>query len=160
MKDKSLNVPATFDIAPRRMTKHKSHLQSSVFCLNQITITHWRENHICYGQSSWILILSTNKNVMKYKSLYVPATLDIAPRRMRKDKSHLQSSAFCLNQIKITHSRENHIFYGQSRWSLIWSTNKNVMKDKSLNVPATLDIALGESQNTNLTLNRLFFSWI
>ena len=35
MKDKSLNVPATLDIAPRKITKHKSHLQSSVFCLNQ-----------------------------------------------------------------------------------------------------------------------------
>ena len=40
MKDKSLNVPATLDIAPRKITKHKSHLQSSVFCLSQTKITH------------------------------------------------------------------------------------------------------------------------
>ena len=141
MKDKSLNVPATLDIAPRKITKHKSHLQSSVFCLNQIKITHSTENPILYGQSRWILIWSTNKNVMKDKSLNVLATLDIAPRKITKHKSHLESSVFCLNQIKITHSTENHILYAQSRWILIWSTNKNVMKDKSLNVPATLDIA-------------------
>ena len=160
MKDKSLNVHATLDIVPRRITKHKSPLQSSVFCLNQIKIRHSTENHIFYGQPRWILIWSTNKNVMKDKSLNVPSTLDVASRRIRKHKSHLQSSVLFLNQIKITHSRKNHIFYGQSRWSFIWSTNKNVMKDKSLNVPATLDIALRESQNTNLTLNRLFFAWI
>ena len=140
MKDKSLNVPATLDIAPRRITKQKSHLQSSVFCLNQIKIKHSTENHIFYGQSMWILIRSTNKNVMKDKSLNVSATLDIAPRRIRKHKFPLQSSVFCLNQIKVRPSTENHIFYGQSRWILIWGTNKNVMKDKSLNVPVTLDI--------------------
>ena len=141
MKDESLNVPETLDIAPHKITKHKSHLQSSIFCLNQIKITHSTENHIFYGQSRWILIWSTNKNVLKDKSLNVPATLDIAPRRITKDKSHIQSSVFSLNQVKIAHSTENHIFYGQSRWILIWSTNKNVMKDKSLNVPSTLDIA-------------------
>ena len=141
MKDKSLNVPATLDIAPQKITKHKSHLQSSVFCLNQIKITHSTENHIFYGQSKWILIRRTNKNVMKDKSLNVPATIDIAPQKITKHKSHLQSSVFCLNQIKITHSTENHIFYGQPKWILISSKNKNVMKDKSLNVPATLDIA-------------------
>ena len=81
---------------------------------------------------------------MKDKSLNVPATLDIAPRKITKHKSHLQSSAkFCMNQIKITYSTENDIFYGQSGWFLIGngSTNKNVMKDKSLNVSATIDIA-------------------
>ena len=119
MKDKSLNVPATLDIAPRKITKHKSHLQSSDFFLNRIKITHSTENHIFYGQSKWILISSTNKNVMKDKSLNVPATLDIAPRKITKHKSHLQSSDFCLNRIKITHSTENHIFYGQSKWILI-----------------------------------------
>ena len=119
MKDKSLNVPATLDIAPRKITKHKSHLQSSVFCLNQTKITNSTENHISYGQSKWILILITNKNVMKDKSLNAHATLDIAPRKITKHKSHLQSSVSCLNQIKITHSTENHIFYGQYRWILI-----------------------------------------
>ena len=132
MKDKSLNVLATLDIAPRKITKHKSHLQSSVFCLNQIKITHSTGNDFFYGQSRWILIRSTNKNVMKDKSLNVPATLDIAPRKITKHKSHLQSSVFCLNQIKITQSTGNDFFYGQSRWILIRSTNKNVMKDKSL----------------------------
>ena len=103
MKDKSLNVPATLDIMPRKITKHKSHLQSSVSCVNEIKITHSTENHILYGQSRWILIRSANKNVMKDKSLNIPATLDIAPRRIRKHKSHLQFSVFCLNHIKITH---------------------------------------------------------
>ena len=47
MKDKSLNVPATLDIAPREITKHKSHLQSSAkFCMNQIKITYSTENDI------------------------------------------------------------------------------------------------------------------
>ena len=40
MKDKSLNVSATLDIGPRKITKHNSHLQSSVFSLNQIKMTH------------------------------------------------------------------------------------------------------------------------
>ena len=119
MNDKSLNVPATLDIAPRIIKKHKSHLQSSAFCLNQIKITHSTENHIFYGRSEWALISSTNKNVMKDKSLNVPATLDIAPRKITKHKSHLQSCVFCLNKIEITHSTENHIFYGQPRWILI-----------------------------------------
>ena len=141
MKDKSLNIPATLDISPRKITKHKSHLQSSVFCLNQIKMTDSTGNDFFYGQFRWILIWSTNKNVMKDKSLNVPATLDMAPRKITKHKSHLQWSVFCLNQIKMTHSTGNDFFYGQSRWILIWSTNKNVMKDKSLNVPATLDIA-------------------
>ena len=56
MNDKSLNVPGTLDIAPRKITKRKSHLQSSVFGLNQIKITHSTENHIFYGQARWILI--------------------------------------------------------------------------------------------------------
>ena len=107
MKDKILNVPATLDIAPRKITKHKSHLQSSVFYLNQIKITHSTENHIIYGQSELVLISSLNKNVMKDKSVNVPATLHIAPRKITKHKSHLQSSVFCLNQIKITHSTGN-----------------------------------------------------
>ena len=119
MKDKTLNVPTTLDIAPRKITKHKSHIQSAVFCLSQIKITHSTENHIFYGQSKWILISRTNKNVMKDKSLNVPATLDIAPRKITKHKSQLQSSVFCLNQIKITRSTENLIFYGQSKWILI-----------------------------------------
>ena len=152
--------PATLDIAPRKITKHKSHLESSVFCWNQIKITHSTGNDFLYGQSRWILIWSTNKNVMKDKSLNVPATLDIAPRKITKDKSHRQSSVFCMNQMKITHWTGNDFFYGQSRWILIWSTNKNVTKDKTLNVPATLDIAPRKSQNTNLTFNSLFFAWI
>ena len=138
-KDKSLNVPAPLDIAryapPWKITKHKSHLQSSVFCLNQTKITHSTGNDLFYGQSRWILIRSTNKNVMKDKSFNLPATLDIAryapPRKITKPKCHLQSSVFCINQIKITYSTENDIFNGQSRWPFIWSTNKNVMKDKS-----------------------------
>ena len=52
MKDKSLNVPATLDIAPRKITKHKSHLQSSVFFLNQTKITQSTGNKFFYGQSS------------------------------------------------------------------------------------------------------------
>ena len=119
MKDKSLNIPATLDIATRKITKHKCHLQSSVFCLNRTKITHSTENHIFYGQSKRILIWNTNKNVMKDKSLNIPATLDIATRKITKHKSHLQSSVFCLNRIKITHSTENHIFYCQSKWILI-----------------------------------------
>ena len=56
MKDKSLNVPATLDIAPQKITKHKSHLQSSGFCLNQAKITHSTGNDFFYGQSGWNLI--------------------------------------------------------------------------------------------------------
>ena len=60
MKDKSLNVLATLDIAryapPWKITKHKSHLQSSAFCLNQTKITHSTRNDFFYGQSEWILI--------------------------------------------------------------------------------------------------------
>ena len=141
MKDKSLNVPSTLKIAPRKITKHKFHLQSSVVCLNQIIITHSTGNDIFYGQSRWILICSTNKNVMTDKILNVPSTFDIAPLKITKHKSHLQSSVFCVNQIKFTHSIENNIFYFQSRWILIRSRNKNVIKDESLNVPSTLDIA-------------------
>ena len=44
MKDKGLSVPATLEIAryaaPWKITKHISHLQSSVFFLNQTKITH------------------------------------------------------------------------------------------------------------------------
>ena len=119
MKDKTLNVPATLDIAPRKITKHKSHLQSSVFCFNQIKMTRSTGNDFFYGQSRWILIPSTNKNVMKDKSLNVSATLDIAPRKITKHKSHLQSSVFSLNQIKMTHSTGNDFLYGQSRWIVI-----------------------------------------
>ena len=56
MKDKSLNVPVTLDIAAGKITKHKSHLQSSVFCLNQTKITYSTENDFLYGQSSGFLI--------------------------------------------------------------------------------------------------------
>ena len=120
MKDKSLNVPATLDIAryapPWKITKHKSHLQSSLFFLNQTKITHSTGNDFFYGQSRWILISSTKKNVMKEKIFNVPATLDIAryapPWKITKHKSHLQSSVFCLNQTKITHSTGYDFFYG------------------------------------------------
>ena len=107
MKDKSLNVPATLDIGPRKITNHKSHLESSVFSLNQIKMTHSTGNDFLHGQSRWILISSRNKNVMKDKSLNVPATLDIGPRKITKHKSDLQSSVFSLNQIKMTHSTGN-----------------------------------------------------
>ena len=97
MKDKSLNVPATLDIAryapPWKITKHKSHLQSSAFSLNQTKITHSTGNDFFYGQSRLILIRRTNKNVMKDKSLNVPATLDIAPRK--NHKTQISSSIVC-----------------------------------------------------------------
>ena len=149
-----MNVPATLDIAPRKITKHKSHVQSSVFFLNQAKITYSTGKDFFYGQSRWILIWSTNKNVMKDESLNVSATIDIAPRKITKHKSHLQSPVFFLNQIKITHSTRNDFLYGKSRWILIWGANKNVMKDWSLTS------RLRKSQNTNLTFNRLFFAWI
>ena len=47
MKDESLNVPATLDIAPRKITEHKSHPQSSVFCLNQIKLHIQLEMTFC-----------------------------------------------------------------------------------------------------------------
>ena len=56
MKDKSLNVSVTLDMAPRKITKHKSHLQSSVFCLNEIKMTYSTGNDFFYGQSRWIVI--------------------------------------------------------------------------------------------------------
>ena len=57
MKYKSLNVPATVEIAPRKITKHKSHFQSSVFCLNQIKITHSTGNDqfLTLALDAWIL---------------------------------------------------------------------------------------------------------
>ena len=87
--------------------------------MNQIKITCSTENHIFCGQSSWFLIWSTNKNVMKDKSLNVPTTIDIAPRKITEHKSHLPLSAFCLNQVKITYSTENNIFDGQFSWFMI-----------------------------------------
>ena len=78
----------------RKVTKHKSHLQRSVFCLNQIKITHSTGNNFFYGESRWILISSRNENLLKDKRLNVPATLDIAPQKITKHKSHLQSSVF------------------------------------------------------------------
>ena len=93
MKDKTLNVSATLDIGPRKITKHKSHVQSSVFCLNQPKITYSTGNDFFYGQSKWNLILSTNKNIMKDKSLNVSATIDIAPRKITE--SLISASIVC-----------------------------------------------------------------
>ena len=149
-----MNVLATLDIAPRRITKHKSHLQSSVFCLNQIKITHWTENHIFYGQFRWIMIWSTNKNVMKDTSLNVPATLEIAPWRITKHKSHLQTSVFCLNQQKITFSMVNPGGY----W--FEAQIKMLSRIKAWMYLRHLTSHLGESQNSNLTFNPLFFALI
>ena len=64
MKDKSLNVPVTVDIAryatPWKITKHKCDRQSSVFFINQIkitySITYSTENDIFNGQSRWPFI--------------------------------------------------------------------------------------------------------
>ena len=56
---------------------HQSQLESSVFCLSKKKITYWTENDIFYGQPSWFLFLRKNENVMKDKSLNVPATLDV-----------------------------------------------------------------------------------
>ena len=82
-------------------------------------MTHSTGNDFLSGQSRWILIGSTNKNVIKDKSLNVSATLDIAPRKITKHKSHLQSSVFRLNQIKMTHSTGNDFLCDQSRRILI-----------------------------------------
>ena len=106
MKDKSLNVPATLDIAPRKITKHNSHHQSSVFLLESTKITHSTGNDFSYGQSRWILISSTNKNVTKDKSFNVPATLDIAPRKITKHNSHHQSSVV----VFLLESNKNYTF--------------------------------------------------
>ena len=132
------------------------------FCLNRTKITHSTGNDIFYGQSRWILIWSTNKNLIKDNSLNIPATLDIAPQKnLTKHKSHLQSSVFCLNRTKITHSTGNDFFYGQSKSSLIWSTSKNVVKNKilnaGLNVPATLDIAPQKNHKTQISSSIVCF---
>ena len=152
MKNKSFNVPSALDIAPQK--NHKTQISSSIVCffLNRTKITHSTGNYFFYGQLRWILIWSTNENVMKDKSLNVHATLDIAPQKhLIKHKSHLQSSVFSLNRTNITHSTENDWFYCQSRWILILNRNKNVMKDKSLNVPATLDIAPQKNHKTQIS---------
>ena len=82
-------------------------------------------------------------------------------RKITKHNSHLQSSVFCLNQTKITHSTGNGFFIGQSRWILIWSTSKNVIKDKSLNaifkVPVTLDIAPKKNHKTLISSSIVYF---
>ena len=145
----------------RKITKHKSHLQLSVFCLNRTKFTHSTGNYFFYGQHSTgneffngqsrlILIWSTKKNVMKDKSFNVPSALDIAPQKNHKTQISSSIVCFFLNRTKIAHSTGNYFFYGQWRWILIWSTNENVMKDKSLNVHATLDIA----PQKNLTKNK------
>ena len=59
------------------------------------------KNDIFCGQSSWFLILRTNKNVLRDKGLNVPATLDITPRKITKHKSEHHWSVFGMNQIKI-----------------------------------------------------------
>ena len=134
-----------------KITKHKSHLQSSAFWLNRTKITHSTGNYFLYGQPRWILFWSTNKNIMKDKAWMYLWHLTSSIRKITKDKSHLQSSIFWLNQRKITHSTGNWFFYGQSRWILISSTNKNVIKDKTLNVPATLDIGPQKNYKTQLS---------
>ena len=97
-----------------KITKHKSHLQSSVSCLNQTKITHSTGNDLFYCQSRWILILSINKNVTKDKSLNVPATLDIAryalPWKITRHKSKHQSSVFDINQTKLNRTSQDAMF--------------------------------------------------
>ena len=60
MKDITLNVPGTLDIAryapPWKIIEQKSRHQSSVFYLNQTKITYSTENDIFNGQARWILI--------------------------------------------------------------------------------------------------------
>ena len=143
----------------RKITKHKSHLQSSVFCLNRTKITHSTENYLFYCQSRWILIWNRNKNVIKDKSLNVPATHDIAPQKNHKTQISSSIVRFCLNRSKITHATGNDWFYIQSRWILFrnWSTNKNVMKDKSLNIPAALDIASHKNHKTQISPSIVYF---
>ena len=159
MKEKSLNaglnVPATLDIAPHK--NHKTQISSSIVCflLDSKKITHSTGNYFYYDQSKWILIWSTNKNVVKDKSWMYLRHLTSSLRKITKHKAHLQSSVFWLNQIRITHSTGNEFFYGQSRGIFISSTNKNVIKDKSLNaifnVPVTLDIAPQKNHKTQIS---------
>ena len=114
-----------------KITKHKSYLQSSVFCLNRTKITHSTGNYFFYGQPRWILISSTNKNVMKDKSWMYLRHLTSSLRKITKHKYHLQSSVFWLNQTKIAHSTGNEVFYGQSKWILI-STDNTIFRQKKL----------------------------
>ena len=161
MKEKSLNaglnVPATLDIAPHK--NHKTQISSFIVCFllesNKNYTFNWKL--LFYGQSRWILIWSIKKMLWRIKAWICLRHFISRLRRITKHKSHLQSSVFCLNKTKITHSTGNDLFYGQSRWNLIWSTNENVMKDKSCD---TWHRASEKSQNTNLIFNRLFLAWI
>ena len=61
MKNKSLNVPATLDIARYTpswtITRHKSKHDSSVFGINHIKLHPTTENDFLQCQSSWFFYL-------------------------------------------------------------------------------------------------------
>ena len=170
MKEKSLNaglnVPATLDIAPHK--NHKTQISSSIVCFLvdskkklhiQLEITFTMVNPSEFWFEVQIKMLWRIKAWMYLRHL----TSNL--RKITKHKAYLQSSVFWLTQIRITHSTGNEFFYGQSRWILIPSTNKNVIKDKSLNaifnVPVTLDIAPQKNHKTQISSSIVyFFAWI
>ena len=102
---------------------------------------------------------------MKDKSLNIPATLDIPNQKIHKTQNSSSIVCFLLESNKNYTFNWKWVFNGQSRWILIWSTSKNVMKDKSLNaglnVPVTLDIALHKNHKTQISSSIIyFFAWI
>ena len=208
----------------RKITKHKSNLQSSVFCLNQTKTPYstgnefsmvnpsgfwfkvqikmlWRIKVECtydtWHRASeksqntnlifnrlffpWIkqklhIQLETSFSMVNPGRFWFEAQVKMFWRikawmrawmclrhltsrliKITKHKSHLQSCVFCWNRTKITHSTGNYPCYGQPRWILIWSTNKNVMKDKSLNVPTTLHIEPQKNHKTQISSSIVCF---
>ena len=160
MKDKSLNC--TCDTWHRASENHQTQISPSIVCFlleSNKNYTFNRKSH-----SLWSIQVDFDlkqiKMLWRIKAWIVPATLDIAPLKITKHKSHLESSVFCLNEIKITHSTENHILYGQSRWILIWSTNKNVMKDKSLNCTCDTWHRASENHKTQISPSIVWFFFL
>ena len=162
MKDKSLNVPVTLDIGPQKY--HKTQISSSIDCFllesNKNYTFHW--NWVFqWSITGGLWFEAQVKMLWRIKSrmrawMYL-RHLTSCLRKITKHKSHLRSSVLCLNRTKFTHLTGNYFFYGQYRWILIWSTNKNVMKDKSLNVPATLDIAPQKNHKTQISSSIVCF---
>ena len=147
----------------RKITKHKSNLQSSVFCLNKTKITYSTGNDFSMVNPGgfWFEAQIKMLSCMKDKSLNIPATLDIPNQKIHKTQNSSSIVCFLLESNKNSTFNWKWVFNGQSRWILIWSTSKNVMKEKSLNaglnVPATLDIAPHKNHNTQISSSIVCF---
>ena len=141
----------------RKITKHKSHLQSSVYALIDPKLHIQLEMIYSIFSPGRFWFETEIKMLWRIKAWMYLRHLTSRLRKIRKQKSDRHLSVFFLNQTKFTHSTRNYFFYGQFRWILIWRTNENVMKDKSLNVPATLDIAPQKNHKAQISSSIVCF---